>query len=64
MWYEVIYCLQCIKNFDYMKHFFFKMFVTHLCMKMVLFSGECKVEVRYTFYALSFYINSLTVNQK
>jgi hypothetical protein len=34
---------------------FFKMSVIHLCMRMVLFSGE-KAQVRSTFYAISYYI--------
>lgn len=43
---------------------FSKMFLTHLCMRMVIFSGECKVKVKSTFYAFSFYINSLTFDLK
>jgi hypothetical protein len=63
VWYGVRYCLQCIKNVDYLKYFF-KMFVKRFHMRIVLFSGECEAQVRSAFHALSFCMNRLPIKMK
>jgi hypothetical protein len=63
VWCEVVYCLQCVDIFDYIKYIF-KKFLACFCMEVFLFPVQFKAQVRSTFCAFSCDINSLPLKLK